>query len=1111
VIKTFINHTSSDHPFVFWLKNRLEKENIGLDIFIDDDSIYVGDKSQKMINEVKKSIIFIPVLSNESMKREFVKDEIKTAIKNKTTYLFPIKFHCDDENIPDEISNKFIKHDIVKGIIYEDFSNEKKWEIHYEHLRKSIFDKITELGLLREDTKDFYQDCEHLDLIIKRQEPTTLEIKTAIDVYYKKEQYQRYFFSNINNPKWLKYLKLHGLLKNSPKPIEPENSPGYYMIPHWFILDYLEKISESVQDNNINIVEDLLEIIQSVSLFKDEYGNYIDNYRTWFSFAKILINLPAEKITSDIIDLIPIWLDSKFDTSLCGSEIGLKLLPKFLTDNPDDIKKAEKIIEAITAIKTVPLSEEKAEIAGKKEEKKFFVDPYWIGEIFKKYADNIGKKCSVKVIIDLNQKIKNLLTKVYDGTYRSFYEEKKYPAEEPLDLLTLILKRVLLAKAEIDIESTKKILKEYINDEYLYFLKMALFVIGQNIDEYSYLFWEILDTKIGEKVMEKTLYMGDELRVLLQNLKDLSKKQKEILNAKIELSAKYFEPEEEPEKYRALHKQQIYESLSHDEYFKNLCDEMKKITNIDTGLHPAIVESEVRVGPGPSPLTKEKVIQMPNNELAEYILTFKTIDFWRGPTVGGLADILAKVAKEMPEKFIDNMEPFNNSGFIYVYKILNGIKDAWNQKKLIDWDKLFQFIELYIDRKKFWGNDFIVEKDKWPGKADYGWIIGIVTDLIQDGTRDDTWAFPETYFEGAENILFLILDKSKAEEEKEITDYVSYALNTAYGSAITALILLSLRIARVNDKKGIKKDIKWSHNHKEKYDEILNKNIIEGFTCLGRYLPNLYYLDKEWTEAKIINLDEQKGSRYWESFMQGCLSLNRLYNEIYKIMRNHYTFAINFEFKEKQYAERLVEHISIAYLRGNESIDAPDSLFKQIIDNFLPEQINMIISLFWMQRDYIKKDEEKYKNIIKRILDFWRWLYGKYRTKQSLKDSDKKILSNVIKLAAILSEINSECYKWLLRSAPYVHVNYNSSFFIEYLDQLKDKGDNKQIAKYIGQIFLEMLNASTIIPDYDKNHIISIVSFLFETGGRALPAEICNIYGKNGYLFLRGIYEKYSK
>ena len=103
---------------------------------------------------------------------------------------------------------------------------------------------------------------------------------------------------------------------------------------------------------------------------------------------------------------------------------------------------------------------------------------------------------------------------------------------------------------------------------------------------------------------------------------------------------------------------------------------MKKITNVDTELHPAIGKIRTRWGPGPPPLTKEEILRMTNTDLAEFLSKFKTKDSWEGPTVGGLSDVLKEAVKADPNKFADNLEPFENVGFIYVYKILDGLKEC---------------------------------------------------------------------------------------------------------------------------------------------------------------------------------------------------------------------------------------------------------------------------------------------------------------------------------------------------------------------------------------------------------------------------------------------------
>jgi hypothetical protein len=925
----------------------------------------------------------------------------------------------------------------------------------------------------------------------------------------KKAVYEDKFFEKRAELEWFDELKKRGYFNPNPDTCpQKSKEKGYYSIPQWNVLSYLEKVSQQANTpDNEKYIDELLAIIKEVSNYRDSTGQHIDNYRTWYYFVKILLNLPNDKIPLDIIDLIPIWLDSKFDTMLQGAEIATTFLPKFLTDNPEDIKKAEKIVDYITAFKAVPLSEERAKLLSKEKEFSLIIDSHWLEESFKKYSDIIGEKCTVKVVEDLTKKIKGLLESEKDETYYSFYDERDHHITEPLEMLTFIFKRILLAKVKSDVTTARITLKQFIEDKYLYFPKMAIYVMGQNMDKYNDLCWEILKSEKGDLLMEKTLYFGDELKHLFENLRNLTDEHRAMLNEKIGNAAKKYDFKEDAERYIALSKQEIYKALSHDHYFKNLYDEMKKITNVDAELHPAVGKVETRWGRGPSPFTKEEIVKMSNDKLAEFLSKFRTKDSWRGPTVGGLSDLMAEVAKEVPEKFIENLTPFKNTGYIYIYEILKGIKDAWNGKKIIEWNKVFEFIEQYIDRKEFWEDEFIVEKDEWLGGAKHNWVVGMVAELIQDSTRDDAWSFPEQHFKKAEEIIFLLFENLKAEEDKEITDYVTYTLNTPFGKTITALILLALRIARVNNKKGIKTDIKWPSKFKEKYEEILNSKIIEGYTCLGRYLPNFYYLDKEWVKGKIKALESDKGTKYWEAFIDGYLSIEGVYKELYGLMRTHYQYGLHYDFKECN-REHLIQHICIEYLRGRESLDDPNSLFRKIIDEWKPEQIKEVIGFFWMQRDYLTESSEENEKIKGKIIEFWRLLYDKYKVREdtSLTKEDKQILSSASSLAVFLPQINTESYEWLMLSASYVHEGFNSSFFIEYLDELKDKGNNEETAKYIGEIFLRMLEKFT--PDHDEKHIRSIVEFLCMSNNTKNARKICNIYGQRGYEFLRDVYEK---
>jgi hypothetical protein len=932
-----------------------------------------------------------------------------------------------------------------------------------------------------------------------------------LDKIQKKTVYEDKFFEKRGEVRWFDELKRRGYFNPNPdtRPYEYKEKGGF-IIPQWNILPYVGRVSEQINDpGNEKYIDELLTIIKDVSNYKDAGDQHIDNYRTWYYFVKILLNLPNKQITEEIINLIPIWLDSKFDTSVPGSEITTKLLPKFLTDNPEDIRKAEKIIETITAIKTYPLSEERAKILGKSQEEKLVVDPYWLKEAFDKYSEIIGIRCSKTLIEDLANKIRGLLKRLEDGVYESFYEESEHLRDDPLEMLTLILKRVLLAKAKTDVNIAWVILGDFLKDKYLFFPKMAIYIIGQDIDHYGPLFWQTMESETGELIMGNSLYFGEELKYLLKNLGQLSDDQRNILKNKIEQGIKRHIPKEDTERYLALFKQEIYEALSHDPYFKNLYGEMKKITKVDRELHAAVGKVRTRWGPGTPPLTKEEILKMTNMELAKFLLSFKTKDSWEGPTVGGLSDILKEAVKTDLNKFIDDFHSFENVGFIYVYKMLDGFKDVLKEKKVISWGKIFEFITPYITKPQFWRDEYIVEKDDWLGGADHDWVVGIIAELLQEGTTDDSWAFPEEYFENARDIILTLLKEPK-KGKQDISDYVTYTLNTPCGKLLTALIYLSLRIARVNSKKGIKKEPKWEEKCKHKYDEMLDKEVIEAYTNLGRYLPNISYLDKHWAKDNVEKLASENGRRYWEAFMDGYLSIGTVHDDLYELMRGHYQYGLSYGFKNKRNREHLIQHICIGYLREHERLDDPHSLFQKIIDAWKPEQIEEIIGFFWMQRSFLSGISEEDEAMKAKIIDFWRHLYGKYKGKdeKSLTQEDKKILSSASKLAGILSQINTESYDWLMLSAPYVQEDFNAPFFLKCLDELKNKGNSKKAAQYIAEIYLKMLEKIT--PDFDKKHIRSIVEFLYNASAKEDANKICNIYGLRGHEFLKDIYEKYS-
>jgi len=252
--------------------------------------------------------------------------------------------------------------------------------------------------------------------------------KEILDLIQRDKSYENYFFKKASDPKWFFPLKDIGYFKAEDAPgtilLEEE---GVYSIPEWNVLQYLERLSQQTKiDGYQTYIVEIFNIIKAVTEARK------DNYRTWWYFVKILYNVQNDLIPEKIIDLIPIWLDSKVRSSAQGAEITRKLLPKFLSELPtlEDIEKAETIIDFITELKpSAKYSDKERMWISESDKYDLVVDSHWLREAFKKQPETIGQKCSRKVSDDLALKIKKLLRKDRSPIYLDLDHERSHIIE----------------------------------------------------------------------------------------------------------------------------------------------------------------------------------------------------------------------------------------------------------------------------------------------------------------------------------------------------------------------------------------------------------------------------------------------------------------------------------------------------------------------------------------------------------------------------------------------------------------------------------------------------------------------------------------------------------
>lgn len=1128
--KAFICHTSKDHDFVLKLAERLKSD--GIDVWIDDWEMKVGDSIVGKVNEgLSESNFLLAVISDNSINSVWVKKELSSThmrqLSKNDIIILPVLLDFDPKNLPP----------LLQDIYGARFSKLEINEDEYQKLIKPIIEK-RQANAIRKFQDTFFDNVEQIDQIISKRKPTQQQLLFIFGLI-EDPTYGDYFFKKVENPIWFFPLKEAGYFESDqlPGPTTFKNSDTIYT-PDWNVLPYLEKISEQVQvpENEIYI-DELFQIIISVTKFKQDNPGFEINDWTWLSFVKILLNLPNEKIPVRVIELIKIWLDKRHQHSLTNHEV-LKLLSKFLPDHPtrDDILKAETVIGIITQIVWIekeefPEEELPEELKGffgeEKEEAHLIIDYYWLREGFQANCQKIAEKCSNKPLIIIAKRLIEIFDRKYhdpdraeDYSYnwfKSLHHDPDFSPTRPDEVLSLILRDLLIHKAGIDQNSTRKICEQFLTKDYPYpiFTRFVLYVIGKYWKDYNVIFWPILEYD-NERTIFEVYDFKSELYVLLQNnVKYFSEPEKARIKQVIEKGISIYESSENPEDQLNFWKQEWYSALKTDPYFVKDYEHYKNLTEIEEKISFKSVET--KSGFGPSPITVEQILKTSNNDLSKLLQEFRTRNSWEGPSLEGLSFALQQAVCENPSKFTEDLNPFLDVTYLHIHEMLNGFINAWKNHLNIDWDKIFDFILQYIGSEKFVKDQLYVENE-WGAK--HQWVVARIGELIREGTQNDDNAFSPNLIPKSLEVIFKAIDQCETDNQGIMNDPLTHTLNSAIGKIYFALFQVALRIARIEQEKETEATVKWSENIKEKFEQGLNGNVLEVYVLLGQYIPNFYYLDKEWVKDKIRALSKTKNENIWYPFMAGYL-FSRVYKDIYYDMQPHYSRAIEYPFQDRYSSEGLIQHLFIGYVNNLEPF-SESSLFYKLLENWNYDQIAKVVGFFWrgeesfihLRRVEANSEEirKKNENLMNKVKGFWRYVYEKCLAKKELTDLEQRILSETTKLAVFLPGIDEENYQWLKLSAKYASLTYNTPHLVKYLNYLKDQGDKKRSVRYVGEIFLEML--TSYVPDYDKKHILSIVESLYESKDATnieMANKICDIYGRNiTDPFLREIYFRYN-
>lgn len=188
----------------------------------------------------------------------------------------------------------------------------------------------------------------HIDRCIAL--PSEVNRDAALRLVGNRPELASYLMNSLKDVVWLGDLDRAGFFnaEHSPgvKVIESERGTAY-QAEGWSALRYLEQVAASVQGDQAKRMADIVRAISS-----DAQKRGLDNWRTWWSLATVLSQLPLEVITDNDVEMARSWLAGRFESNMLGDELGGKLLPRLLeSSEPANWQKALLLVDVLSMVR----------------------------------------------------------------------------------------------------------------------------------------------------------------------------------------------------------------------------------------------------------------------------------------------------------------------------------------------------------------------------------------------------------------------------------------------------------------------------------------------------------------------------------------------------------------------------------------------------------------------------------------------------------------------------------------------------------------------------------------------------------------------------------------
>jgi hypothetical protein len=883
----------------------------------------------------------------------------------------------------------------------------------------------------------------------------------------------------------------------------PSDKEGFVHIPLWPALKYLEAVAKHAGDaNDLELSNKVMQVVRSVSQFRDQDGNLRDNYHTFRIFAEILGLLPLETVTLNDIDLIPAWLSSRYDRGLVASTLDKGYMSKALsTELPGEWEKACKVLYHCTAIRWEV--ERGFQDRGNLKPVSV-VDDYWLDKFIKHHVEALGKK--------VGEKASNIFAERLSGVFdpeksvpshwsRPTIEEsdQNSPIEEPGDRFVEGLRDVLLHWVDHNPVSARDYVRSMLSGDTDIIRRIAIHTLNHRWAELRELYLPAVSSD---------LFCDEHLHELYQLLNSHFGSFSEQEKAKTLEAIRNIPPSEGEDRERWLKRNQRnwlsaivnqgYEPV--DQWYRELeaDPEIGRLFKYPS-LHSY---HESWSGPGPSPYSTQQLVQHARQgTLVDALHAFTEPDGFQGPetpTTRALVDILSEAVKQHAEIFVEILPTFSHAKRPFQYGVINGLMHLWNdtgknREQQVDWDRawiaLIEFFSSLLNDRGFWEEEVVEDQNMTPNRD---WIPPLIASFLKAGTQSDQHAYPESLLPKTWQLINLLLENVQPNEDVG-DDPMFTAINSGKGKAIEALFNHALRACRVSDIATGQHADAWEKMKQtfERELELCKNGNYEMSTLCGNYIANLDYLSHEWLVLNVKRIFPESCQQNFICAIDG-LAYAPDHKPIYMLLIGNEVIdkALRLDLKGRHSREKLIQRIALAYLWGDEDLNGPrfSFFFESKTGSDLEEAGDFMWSISNQQLDI---------NQVEKILNFW----SRCVEWSKIQDNPPAaLLSSLSKLACYVKTIGEREKELLISVAPYVYVGHDADRFIEELDRLAD--DHPQETR---EILGKVLETYKPVFDY-QDRLKSLIKKIAAQGGNEKQAALKYV-DELMKLRLRGMYE----